>query len=192
MTLDLAAILEAEEVPPTTVQLPLSGRMVTIRTLRRTEHRAAGDVPRDRHCWAPNKPSLEWEGRATWAGYVLVRLLERAGWDARWIKNWAGGREFCTEVGKPNALPRAAGDVFERLHRRAAALRGAGSWDIFGWKAGEYLFLESKKHASGDRLNQNQIAWLEAATVEGFRPEQFAVVEYRIPRLAAVPASECR
>jgi hypothetical protein len=81
-------------------------------------------------------------------------------------------------------LPQVPGNVFAALHRRAVQLRGAGSWDIFAWSGDDYLFLESKQHRSSDRLNSNQIAWLEAAIDEGFGSDQFAVVEYNVgPRL---------
>jgi hypothetical protein len=182
--IDLATVLEAEQLPEVKVVLPASGSTVSVAAYLRREQRATRDVPRTRSCWAPNKPALAFEGVTTWAEYVIVRLLERSGWEARWIKNWSGGREFCTEPGRSRDLPQVPGNVFAALHRRAVQLRGAGSWDIFAWSGDDYLFLESKKHRSSDRLNSNQIAWLEAAIDEGFSSDQFAVVEYNVgPRL---------
>lgn len=183
--LDLARVLRAEERGAVAVALPVTGTVVSIRSFLRQEQRAADGIPRARSCWAPNKPTLLFEGAATWAEYVLVRLLEQAGWEARWIKNWSGGREFCVDVDRPRDLPPGPAEVFAALHRRAVQLRGAGSWDIFAWSADDYLFLESKQHRSGDRLNANQVTWLETAIDEGFMPEQFAIVEYDAgPRIA--------
>jgi hypothetical protein len=178
--IDLAHVLNAQPRPPVQVVLLGSGTVVSIDSYLRREQRATEDVARTGSCWAPNKPALLFDGTTTWAEYVLVRLLERAGWDARWIKNWTGGREFCLDPGRPRTLPPGPAKVFTALHARATQLRGAGSWDIFAWSGDDYLFLESKKHRSSDRLNANQIAWLEAAIDEGFSPNQFAVVEYHV------------
>jgi hypothetical protein len=178
--IDLLAALQAEPRPSVEVLLPVSRRVVSVASYLRREERAPDDVVRTGSCWAPNKPALVFEGVTTWAEYVLVRLLERAGWEARWIKNWLGSREFCVEPGRRRDLPTAPAKVFTALHRRAVALRGAGSWDIFAWSGDDYLFLESKKHRSSDRLNGNQIAWLEAAIDEGFSADQFAIVEYDV------------
>jgi hypothetical protein len=180
--LDLATVLDAQERPDVGVTLPVSGAAVNIRSLLRNEQRASTVVERARSCWAPNKPALLFDGQSTWAEYVLVRLLERAGWDARWIKNWTGGREFCLDVDRPRDLPPAPAAVFARLHRRAVQLRGAGSWDIFAWSGDDYRFLESKQHRSSDRLTPNQLAWLEAALDKGFAADQFAIVEYAVAR----------
>lgn len=184
MTLDLASVLDAIVLPEAAVVLPRSEQTVLVRSFLRHEERATADVPRTGSCWAPNKPALVFDGRVLWAEYVLVRLLERAGWEARWIKNWTGGREFCVDVDRPRPLPGTAAKVFLALHERAQQLRGAGSWDIFAWSGDEYLFLESKQHRSGDRLNANQRAWLEAGLDHGFTTDQFAIVEYdaRPPR----------
>ena len=178
MTIDLASVLSAEERTPVSIVLPASGASVSIRTLLRREVRAATDVARAGSCWAPNKPALAFEGTTTWAELVLVRLLEAAGWDARWIRNWTGGRQFCVEVDQQRNFPPAPAEIFEALHRRAAQLRGAGTWDVFAWSGDDYLFLESKQHGSSDRLNSNQIAFLEAGLEEGFTVDQFAIVEY--------------
>ena len=176
--MDLAAILAAREGSPVEVALPASGRTVAIRSYVRDEVRAATEIPRCPTCWAPNKPALAFEGTTTWAEFVIVRLLERAGWDARWVRNWTGGRQFCVDVDLQRALPPGPAEAFAAIHARAPQLRGAGTWDVFAWSGDDYLFLESKQHRSSDRLNANQVAWLEAAIDAGFGADQFAIVEY--------------
>ena len=172
----LETILDAREIG--TVTVPLSASAVDVRRLLRIERRLPTQMERARDCWAPNKPTLEFDGRATWAEYVLVRLLERAGWQARWVKNWTGGRQFCVDVGVPERLPDRAQAAFKRIDTRAASATGGGAWDIFAWKDSDFLILESKKYRSGDALRPGQIAWLGAALAEGFRPDQFVIVEY--------------
>jgi hypothetical protein len=187
----LDTILGAEPRSPTSAVLPRSGRSVLVKTLLRRDKRHADIVPRALTCWAPNKPSLDFRGDPTFPEFVLVRLLEEAGWNARWIKNWTGSREFCADVDKPSAISAAAEAIFAAIHERAAALRGAGSWDVFAWRDGEYVFIESKQHRSSDRLNDNQRAWLEAALEIGISEEAFTIVEYDAgpstrPRIPAV------
>lgn|GEM_PF-3242189 len=188
-------ILAAEVQAPIAVILPLSGREVLIRRFVRRDERHADPVPRAASCWAPNKPSIDFRGSRTLPEFVLVRLLEEAGWAARWAKNWAGGREFCSDVDRPKPLTPAAAQTFAAIHERAGALRGSGSWDVFAWRDGEYLFIESKQHRSSDRLNENQRAWLEAALDLGVSIDAFAVVEYdagpppvRAQTSSAIPA----
>ena len=176
--LDLGAMLAARDGPLVNVALPLAGRTVGIRTFVRDEVRAAAPIPPCPSCWAPNKPALAFEGTTTWAEFVIVRLLERAGWDARWVRNWTGGRQFCVDVDLQRSLPPGPAEAFAAVHVRAPQLRGAGTWDVFAWSGDDYLFLESKQHRSSDRLNANQVAWLEAALDAGFSPDQFAIVEY--------------
>jgi hypothetical protein len=177
-SLDLAHVLRAEPLEPALVALPISGALISIPRFLRIEQRAQDPIPRTPKCWAPNKPALVFDGAVTWAEYVLVRLLEQAGWVGRWIMNWTGGREMCVDVDLPRAMPAGPAKVFDAVHQRVAQLRGAGSWDIFAWSGEEFLFLESKQYRSSDRLNANQLVWLEAAIDEGFSSEQFAIVEY--------------
>jgi hypothetical protein len=111
MTSKLATWLDAEELPAKSVTLP-SGRQVDVPRLLRRETRRIEAIPRTSSCWAPNKPTLDLDGQPTWAEIVLVRLLEQHGWEARWIKNWTGGREFCHAVGQPKPIPREAAAMF--------------------------------------------------------------------------------
>ena len=82
------------------------------------------------------------------AELVIVRLLERQDWEARWLKNWTGGREMCIDVGRARPLPQDVGDMLRRIDRRAAIVTGGGAWDILAWRGGEYLCIESKRTAA--------------------------------------------
>jgi hypothetical protein len=143
------------------VTLPTSGREISIATYLRRETRAPKPIDRLPNCWAPNKPAIIVDGTATWAESAIVRALERPGWEARWIKYWIGGRESCIHVGRPSPLAPVAAMVFEAIHHQAVGLRGAGSWDVLAWKAGEFLFFESKQYRGSDSLKASQRAWLE-------------------------------
>jgi hypothetical protein len=186
--IDLASVLSATVLPDLGVVLPGSGRTVSIARFLRLEVRADSPIERTSSCWAPNKPAILLDGERTWAEFALVRLLERAGWEGRWIKNWTGGQEFCLDVDRTSPLPAVAATTFTRIHRQAAALRGAGAWDVFAWNGLDVLFIESKQHRSSDSLNPNQRAWLEAALEVGVSSSRFAVVEYDAGRPLQRPA----
>jgi len=174
----LAAILRAEPLPAIQVVLPGHGATIAVTTLLRRERRAAATIPKAPHCWAPNKVAVEFDGGATWPEFVIVRLLESAGWEARWVKNWTGGREFCANVDEPRPLSGAGYDAFETIHAHRPELKGAGTWDVLAWRDNGILFIESKQHRSSDRLRPGQIAFLETALELGFASTSFAVVEY--------------
>lgn len=180
MTSKLAGWLSAEDQPAMSVTLP-SGRTVEVPRLLRRETRRPEAIPRTSSCWAANKPTLDLDGQSTWAEIVLVQLLERHGWEARWIRNWSGGRDFCHGVGQPKPMPREAAAMLAKIDRRASKT-GGGAWDVWAWKGASYLSLESKQHKSGDTLRPNQLAWLEAAITEGLT--RYAAVEW-----AASPVS---
>jgi hypothetical protein len=187
--IDLASVLNATVLPDLGVVLPGSGRTVSIARFLRIEVCADSPIQRASRCWAPNKPAILLDGERTWAEFAIVRLLERAGWEGRWIKNWTGGREFCLDVDRSSPLPAAAAATFTRIHRQTAALRGAGAWDVFAWNGQDVLFIESKPYRSSDRLNSNQRAWLEAALEVGVSSSRFAVVEYDAGSPLQRPAS---
>jgi hypothetical protein len=177
---DLAPLLRAEHLGSTTAVLPRSGRSVDVPTFLRTEVRGAQPIPHHSSCWAPNKPTIIVDGRETWAEFAILRALEKDGWAGCWIKNWAGGREFCSDVGRRADVPRPILRRFAAIHARVPELRGAGTWDVMAWGDDALLFIESKKHRSGDRLRPTQLSFLEAALDEGVSPESFAIVEYEL------------
>jgi hypothetical protein len=173
----LATLLGATPLRPIEVALP-GGDTMTIPVLRRTEVRAPAEVPKVAACWAPNKPALLFNGHATWAEFILVGLLEAADWDARWVRNWSGGRQFCTEVGEQRRLMGRGAEIFDAIHEAAPELKGAGTWDVIAWNGDELLFLESKQAHTSDHLRPSQLLFLETALRVGVSPDAFAIVEY--------------
>lgn len=174
---ELATLLGAEPLPPVRVEL-LTGEAVDVARFLRHETRLPERLDRQTSCWAPNKPTILVDGRPSWAEFALVRALERAGWEARWIKNWLGGREPCVDVGRAEAMPRVAQAMFDRIDRQAASRTGGGAWDVFVWHDDRCLLLESKKYRSGDALRPGQVAWLGAGLAVGLLIDAFAIVEY--------------
>lgn len=176
-TADLAAWIGAEPLPDTIAVLP-SGRSVQVARYVRRDQRASASIEKIAPCWAPNKPPIVFEGGVTWAEFVIVRMLERNGWSARWLVNWTGPRTPCGDVGRLEKLPAEVESVITRIDLRAGIDSGGGAWDVVAWRDAEMLFIESKQHSSSDRLIGNQLRWLGAALDAGFSPADFAIVEY--------------
>jgi hypothetical protein len=169
----LASVLGAEELEPTSVVLPSSGRRVEILTLLRRERLWAGPVPTSFSA-VPNKPALQYGDTPIWSEFALLRLLERDGWQGVWVKNW-GGRAFWRDVLKPIELPPPAASLFSRIATHAA--RGGGCWDVFAWRDDDMLFIEAKR-SGRDRLRLTQRTWLEGALAEGVPLSSFIIVEW--------------
>jgi hypothetical protein len=163
------------------VDLLTHGRIAVPRLLRR-EARIPQPIARTVSCLAPNKPTLLFEGTATWAEIVIIRLLERAGWEARWLKNWIGGRETCVSVGEARPLPDVIAAKLSSIDTRSGITTGGGAWDVLAWRESEFLCIESKQHRSSDKLRLTQLLWLDAALSEGVT--RFAIVEYEAIEVA--------
>jgi hypothetical protein len=130
----------------------------------------------------PNKLALAFRDRHLYPEFILLRLLEQAGWSGVWVKNWHG-REFWTDISTPIALPPAQARLFETIEQGTGNYRG-GCWDIFAWRGGETLFIESKQR-SNDRIRPAQASWLEHALENGVPLSSFLIAEYVIDRRPA-------
>jgi hypothetical protein len=170
---EFARLLEAEESAPTFAALPSDGRSVEVLTLRRRESRWTGQTPPSFKL-VPNKPALDFEGQPSWAEIIVVRLLERGGWQAAWAKNWAG-RAFWRDVGQIVELAPLPAALYHEIAARTAS--SGGCWDVIAWRGDNVLFIESKQRKR-DRLRPTQTMWLESALACGVPLSAFAVVEW--------------
>src|SRR5690606_29727269 len=83
----LRRILHAEDRPPTEVVLPDCGRTVAVPAVLRRETRWSGDLPANFRA-VPGKPAVAFGGRPLYPEFVILRLLEDAGWSGVWVNNW--------------------------------------------------------------------------------------------------------
>jgi hypothetical protein len=158
------------------VVLPNSSRSVAVPTVLRRETRWTGDVDEPFRVMS-NKPALTFRDRYLYAEFVVLRLLEQAGWTGVWVKNWHG-RAFWTDINTPMALTPAQAQLFETIERSTGNDRG-GCWDIFAWRGSEVLFVESKQR-SNDHIRPSQAIWLERALENGVPISSFLIAEYVI------------
>lgn len=120
--------------------------------------------------------SVELDGEHVFAELALLRLLERAGWEGRWV-NTKGTKhgEIWKLLTRWSDVPRE-----EQRHRpiedeRPRQLltsianankpaRWAGCWDVYAWRGEEFAFLQCKKGSPArERLGAQQEEWLRMA-----------------------------
>jgi hypothetical protein len=169
----LGIALGATSVRTIPVAMQSTGRLVQVPAYLRIETRWTGPLPAT-HRAIPNKPALDFEGAPLYPEFVVLRLLERAGWGAAWRKNW-GGTAFWRDIGQVVEPPPRAAAIFDQVSERAG---NAGAWDIFAWRRREVLFVESKPFGN-DRITAYQARWLDTALTMGVPLACFAIVEYQ-------------
>ena len=168
----LADLFQAEDRPDTRVILPTSRREVGVRTLLQRELPWAGEEPASFRK-VPNKPRLSFDGQVVYPEFILLRLLERAGWSGCWVNNWLGRlwRDIDVEV----TLPPRQAELFRQIEVCAGG-RG-GAWDVFAWHGDKVFFIESKQRTN-DRLQSTQLAWLECGLEREVPLSSFLIVEW--------------
>jgi hypothetical protein len=121
------------------------------------------------------KPQLEFDGEVLLAELVIVRCLERNGWNALWIDNFKNKRWRELPVhGTPMSLP----ENLEAMLQSITKLNGrrAGAFDVLAWKGASVAFLESK--GPGDSISEKQRAWFASAVAAGVPTDSFSIVEW--------------
>ena len=133
----------------------------------------------------PNKPPLNFEGSPTWAEFIILRLLERAGWRGVWVKNW-GGRAFWIDIGQAVELPPTASAKLKEIE-----LRNASNSGVLG-----HLCL-ARRRLSIHRIEAARPRPItdDAACMDGERAQKrvvcLGVRDRGVVRLPAVIANRC-
>lgn len=126
-----------------------------------------------------NKAVLDFHGKPLFAELVILRLLQRAGWEGVWVDTYR--RTFRQSLPPSRCdLPPDAQNFFERIVRANDGRRG-GCWDIFAWKGRRYLFVESKRRHR-DSIRATQINWYESARKVGVTANSFLILEWEVER----------
>ncbi len=138
---------------------------------------------------------IEVDGEPGFAETAVQRMLEREGWNARWV-TWLRGRptfRLAPRVGAVAAPEGTGAAWFEAIWREKERRRsmlaesgvdvselGGGCWDVIGWKDSEIVFVETKQVAETwqDAIRPSQRLWLEAALSIGVGADAFLVLEW--------------
>jgi hypothetical protein len=109
------------------------------------------------------------------AELAILSVLQKAGWHGVWVDTYR--RKFRRSM-PPEccSLPSHAQELYDRICR---ANRGktSGCFDVFAWKDGNYLFVESKRK-SKDSIQKTQKAWVEAALASGIPLDSLLICEW--------------
>jgi hypothetical protein len=123
---------------------------------------------------------VELDGEHLFAELAVLRLLQKDGWDGRWVNTQGAGGEiwkYLTEwrdVGRQEQRNRVIEEAEPRqLLARVAGMnkpaRYSGCWDAFAWKDPSFAFFECKRGApkGKDSLKTSEMEWLRAALYLG-------------------------
>jgi hypothetical protein len=121
------------------------------------------------------KPVLDWDGKPTFAELAILRVLEGVGWDGVWVDTFRGKfrRTMPPECCK---LPSHAQELYDRICGFNGG-EGDGCFDVFAWKDGDCLFVESKRK-SRDSIKKTQKAWVDAALKAGVSLDSLLICEW--------------
>lgn len=116
-------------------------------------------------------------GDSLFAELAIARLFVRSGWNAYWRdgyrQRWvADGDLSRRSVSVPR--PSLGASVIDAVQAARGSL--SGCWDVLAWTDERVAFVESKRRG-GDRLQETQGRWLDAALAVGVPREAFVVVE---------------
>lgn len=135
---------------------------------------------------------VDLDGEHLFAELALLRLLERDGWQGRWIHTNAGGEitRYLTEwrdVSRQEQKNRPIQHDAARATLYAIADRSgnrfAGLWPVIAWREQDIMFFELKRQPPKDRerLKPAQEAWVRAACTlrqNALAARNFALVQW--------------
>lgn len=137
---------------------------------------------------------VELDGEHLFAELAVLRLLERDGWNGRWVSTFSTGADIWKYLTEWKDVPRAdqRGRPIEESEPRQLLARIAGfnkprrykgCWDIFAWRGGEFIFVQTKRVAAKatDMITKDQQEWLRSTLYIGDRritENSFCVVQW--------------
>ena len=152
-----------------------SGERILIQKYFLTFHQWTGAPPPYTY---GNKAVLDWNGEPVFAELAVLRLFQSHGWDGVWIDSYGGKfRTGLPQVVDPVPLPEPQTVLLKLIEARTG--RSGGCWDVFLWKANSVVFVEVKRRQK-DKIQINQIRWLEKARMCGIEASQFAILEWDV------------
>ena len=124
------------------------------------------------------KAVIDWSGEPLFAELAILRLFQSHGWDGVWVDSYRRKyRVGLPDVVDPISLPNEKQLLVNALKKRTG--RSGGCWDVLVWKGDVTLFLELKRQKK-DAVQNTQIEWLEASLAHGLKPENFALLEWKL------------
>ncbi len=127
-----------------------------------------------------HKPFVEGAHGPVFAEIALIELLEKQGWNARWIDNYRNKVwHDMPRKESEDGLPMRELLLYAKIRSAMGRTRG-GCWDIWAWRGNRHLFIEAKWRGH-DRPKADQARWLGTATRLGVPKRSFWLVEWDYP-----------
>lgn len=135
---------------------------------------------------------IDLDGEHLFPELAILRLLERDGWEGRWIHANTSGEitKYITEwrdVSRQEQRSRPIQHDGARATLYAIADRSGnrygGCWSVFAWRGDSYAFFEAKRQSARakEKLKSAQEAWVRAALSlreQVMAPLDFALVQW--------------
>jgi hypothetical protein len=136
---------------------------------------------------------IELEGEHLFAELAVLRLLEKDGWQGRWVNTQGAKGEVWKFLTRWDDVPRdqqRTRNIEEEEPRRVLARiasnrrkRYAGCWDVYAWRDGQFAFLDTRRGppTPKDEVKADQVDWLNTALLFGddrIKLDSFAVVSW--------------
>ena len=123
---------------------------------------------------------IELDGEHLFAELAVLRLLEKDGWNGRWVSTFSTGKEVWKYLTEWRDVPRAeqrnrpiedtdARQLIAQIAGLNKPDRYAGCWDLYAWRGDDVAFFEVKRAStrSKDVIAKQQADWLRSALFTG-------------------------
>lgn len=117
-------------------------------------------------------------GRPLFAELLVLKLLEKEGWQGVWVDSFS--RKYRVHMPgsrDPVTLPKKQTYFLKKIGARA--VRRGGCFDVFAWRGKEHRFVELKRHGK-DRIRKSQKEWIAAAIECGVKMSDLLIVEWDV------------
>jgi hypothetical protein len=135
---------------------------------------------------------VEIDGEHLFAELAILRLLERDGWEGRWIHTTGGGeitryitdwRDVSRQEQKNRPIQHDGARTLLYAIADRSGNRYGGCWSLFAWRENSYAFFEAKRQSAkeNEQLKPAQAAWVRAALSlreQSMSARDFAVVQW--------------
>ena len=123
---------------------------------------------------------VDLEGEHLFAPLAVLRLLEKDGWEGRWVSTYSAGVEVWKYLTRWDDVARTeqktrpiqdddARQLLARLAGFNKARRYKGCWDVFAWRGSDIAFVECKRASAkqGVVVSKEKEEWLRSALFLG-------------------------
>lgn len=134
------------------------------------------------------------DGEHLFAELAVLRLLEKDGWNGRWVNTYSARGEVWKYLTDWRDAPRQEQrnrpieeaeprQLLARVAGMNKPARYAGCWDTFVWRESEFAFFECKRTGpkSKDTVKPAQVDWLRSALYLGdprLKIDSFCIVQW--------------